>query len=71
MEKIKCLNCLYDGQQKYCFNFDSPDLERIEKGELIIPRFRIKCVCGDCGKYIKFVTFKGNLKELNNKFIII
>lgn len=69
MEQIKCPYCGYDGEHKLCFNFDSDQLEQVQKGYKIEPRFRIKCVCGDCNKYIKFLPFKDNLINLHNKFI--
>ena len=31
------------------------------------PKFRVKCECGRCGRYIKFLPFKDNLIDLNNK----
>lgn len=69
MEKLKCYHCGFDGDHKIAFKFFAPDLERIAKGQDIVPRFSIKCVCGDCGKYIKFLKFKDNLQELDDKFV--
>jgi hypothetical protein len=68
-EKIICPHCHYDGDHKLCFNFDAPDLAKIDAGESITPKFRIKCICGICGKYIKFLPFKGNISKLHDKFI--
>lgn len=68
MEKIKC-KCGYDGQHRISFVFFEPDMIKIEQGLKIVPRFSIKCSCGDCKKYIKFLGYKNNLKDLNNKLI--
>ena len=66
----KCNNC--DNQKNHIisFNFDTPDLEKIQQGEMIKPNFRIKCECGKCGRYIKFLGFKDNLIDLNNKEVV-
>lgn len=67
----KCNHCENDKDHKISFNFDSPDIEKIQNGEMIMPKFRIKCECGNCGKYIKFLPFKDNLIDLNNKPLLI
>ena len=70
MEKVKC-SCGYDGSHKTSLVFFEPDLKLVDSGMKIVPRFSIKCICGDCGKCIKFLPYKNNLRELNNKFIEI
>ena len=69
MKLPKCNRCGNDEDHILSFNFDTPDLEKIQKGEMITPKFRIKCECGNCGQYIKFLSFKDNLINLNNKSI--
>jgi len=72
MEKIKCPKCGFDGEHKIAFNFNSPELDMIQKGTTPLnfrPQFRLKCMCGDCGKYIKFLSFRDNLIKLHNKII--
>jgi hypothetical protein len=69
MIKTKCQHCGYDGDQVISFNFNSGELEKIESGLMLEPKFRLRCDCADCGKYIKFLPFKGNLKDLHNKSV--